>query len=908
MKNVFANVTFKTLRKNRTRTLVTVIGIILASAMLTAVTTFISSLQQYMVRVAVEELGNWYGASFQVPEEKLAELSGDEEVTGLTVWQDVGYAEIPGITDEEIDIYHKPYLYVAGLSEGFTDMMPIVLTEGRMPENSHEIVITDRVENWGLLDVETGDTLRLNLGKRTLEGEQLGLYNPLIYTQEEDGSRIRVVEEFVPEETREYTVTGIMEPPAFMESSSTPAFYCMSVMEEEPAGNASYTCFYRIRHSSQIYRFTQENMYGYETTYNTELLRYMGTSQNRPYMQLLYGLAAILIALIMVGGISLVYNSFAISVSDRTKQFGLLASVGATPKQLRGMVFWEALALSAVGIPLGVGAGILGIGVTLHFTGSYFIYLLSSDTVVMQLYIAWPAVLIAVLTALATVLISAWIPARRAAKLPPIEAIRQSGDVRKPRKNSFAKGRKGRISYRLFGLPVMIAGKHFSRDRKQYRTTIFSLFISIVLFISASSFSSYIKSTATEVSELPDYDVSVYLEDEAEHLAGEIAAVEGVDAALDTAWVYAKALVDPKAMTEEARGMYTPEGISSPGSEDSPYFLSEDGRAVLSVNLLVLKDADYEEWLAQQGVRQQTVNEGAPYSAAAYNQMNWYDWSEQRYRSFDVLEKEGAEIELVLTDTESWNEAISAAEEAGASGQEVREEDYQRQVRAAADFFVERGPMNLFAGDSGLNIVVPESRFRQMTGDDADAYLTRRTLYLQAKEHQAVTERIQKLADEETNTDGGYVFVNDERQSITVAKNMLLTVDIFSYGFIALISLIAAANVFNTVSTAFLLRRREFAVLSSVGMTPKEMNRMLSFECLLYGLKALLYGIPVSLLVTWEIYQVVKSSMDTSFYVPVFSIVIAVFSVFAVVFVTMLYARSRMRHENIIDSIRQESL
>ena len=83
---------------------------------------------------------------------------------------------------------------------------------------------------------------------------------------------------------------------------------------------------------------------------------------------------------------------------------------------------------------------------------------------------------------------------------------------------------------------------------------------------------------------------------------------------------------------------------------------------------------------------------------------------------------------------------------------------------------------------------------------------------------------------------------------------------------------------------------------------------MLSFECLLYGLKALLYGIPVSLLVTWEIYQVVKSSMDTSFYVPVFSIVIAVFSVFAVVFVTMLYARSRMRHENIIDSIRQESL
>ena len=164
------------------------------------------------------------------------------------------------------------------------------------------------------------------------------------------------------------------------------------------------------------------------------------------------------------------------------------------------------------------------------------------------------------------------------------------------------------------------------------------------------------------------------------------------------------------------------------------------------------------------------------------------------------------------------------------------------------------------------------------------------------------------LVNEKYKEGRAHAFVIDERQSINVEKNMLLTVDVFSYGFITLISLIAAANVFNTISTGFLLRRREFAVLSSVGMTPKEMNRMLSYECLLYGLKALLYGIPVSLLVTWEIYRVVQSSMDTSFYVPAASIVIAVFSVFAVVFATMLYARARMKHENIIDSIRQESL
>ena len=139
-------------------------------------------------------------------------------------------------------------------------------------------------------------------------------------------------------------------------------------------------------------------------------------------------------------------------------------------------------------------------------------------------------------------------------------------------------------------------------------------------------------------------------------------------------------------------------------------------------------------------------------------------------------------------------------------------------------------------------------------------------------------------------------------------KSMLMTVDIFAYGFIALISLIAAANVFNTISTGFLLRRREFAVLSSVGMTPKEMNRMLSYECVLYGLKALFYGLPVSLLVTWVIYRVVGSGMDTEFYVPAASIVVVIASVFLVVFSTMLYAKSKLRKANIIDSIRQESL
>ena len=171
-----------------------------------------------------------------------------------------------------------------------------------------------------------------------------------------------------------------------------------------------------------------------------------------------------------------------------------------------------------------------------------------------------------------------------------------------------------------------------------------------------------------------------------------------------------------------------------------------------------------------------------------------------------------------------------------------------------------------------------------------------------------MAEAAEKLLEQSPADPGEYYHVNDVTREVQSRRNLLLTVDIFAYGFIILISLIAAANVFNTISTAFLLRRREFAVLSSVGMTPGEMNRMLSYECLLYGVRALLYGLPVSVLVTWAIYRVAVGSLDTSFVIPVSSIVIVIISVFLVVFSSMLYARSRMGKENLIDRIRQESL
>lgn len=137
---------------------------------------------------------------------------------------------------------------------------------------------------------------------------------------------------------------------------------------------------------------------------------------------------------------------------------------------------------------------------------------------------------------------------------------------------------------------------------------------------------------------------------------------------------------------------------------------------------------------------------------------------------------------------------------------------------------------------------------------------------------------------------------------------MILVIRVFAYGFIVLISLIAVANVFHTITTNINLRRREFAMLKSIGMADKDFRKMMNFECILYGTKAILYGLPVSAVITFFIWRTMNGAYETEFTLPWGAVGIAVFSVFVVVFVTMMYAVGKVKKENIMDALKNENL
>ena len=467
--NVFSKVTLESLKKNRTRTVVTIIGIMLSAAMICASTTFVSSMQNFVLRCEIYSSGDWHGAVYDAAYKDYEDIRDSDRVSSAAYAQVLGYAKIDSANE------HKPYLYILGgdAASGYFETMPVHLLLGTLPKDPTEIILPEHLTSNGKVNYTLGDTVTLDVGDRTLDGRRLGQNTPVYTYDSETQTEVMSGERLENTEPRTYTLVGIYERPAF-EDYAAPGYTALTAADPKSADQSPIHCYFKLHKPAGVYDFMKEmgymQEYGY--AYNTKVLLYSGAARFDSFLTAFYSLAAIIIALIVFGSVSLIYNAFSISVSERTRQFGLLSSVGATKKQLRRMVLFEALAVSAVGIPLGILVGIGGIGITLLLIGDKFSSIVRTDTP-MRICVSWQAVVIAAAIALITVLISAWIPSMRATGVSAVEAIRQSMDI----KVSGRPVRTSKLAFKLFGLPGILAGKHYKRNRKKYRTTVVSLFI-----------------------------------------------------------------------------------------------------------------------------------------------------------------------------------------------------------------------------------------------------------------------------------------------------------------------------------------------------------------------------------------------------------------------------------------------
>ncbi len=893
--NIFQKYTIKTLIKNKTRTIVTIIGIILSAAMITAVASLITSVQNYLVQTVIVNNGNWHGAVYSISKEKIQNIKKDSEIDLISIADEIGYSPLDTVNNEE-----KPYLYVQGMDENFVSMMPVNVKKGSLPKNSTEILLPYHLLRIGGIEYELGDTITLKLGTRYLNGVILNQTDSFA-SEEFGGEELKITDE------KTYTVVGFYERPSF-EPYTAPGYTALTISD---TSSDIATIYLRMNSAENIYDFISANFPDNIARYNYDLLRLTGSSNENSYNAVLYSLGTILIIIIMLASIALIYNAFSISISERTKQFGLMKSIGATKRQLKKSVLFEAFTLSLIGVPIGIACGLLGIDITLKLTKNIMMASLSSllneSSVPLTLSFSPVTILIAFVVGVVTVLISAYIPVKRVMKVSAIESIRQTNDI----KIKANKVKTSKLTYSLFGLEGMIARKYFKRYKKRYRATIISLFVSIVIFVSASSFCSYLQKGVGDVYVNKNYDIRYYNRVEYTTTSKNdiYNILSSIPEVIDSSILFSR-YYNGKVSSEYLNKEYYEYKLNQYGEMINPESTEE------SIILVFLSDDEYRDFLTENRFDVERYMNVKDPLALAIDYRRTYNQEEQKYYTFDMLKDGETQVDIKeLKTIDGYYQTYVEYSEEGErffiyepiedTTLEVlrlsEDEAYQTKTLSIGER-TSQVPLGVSPGDSIL-LLYPESAYESVIGEERqDNY---GDFYFKTTDHQKAYETMQKTLDElGYNSDYLYNAAGEVENN----RSVVTMVQVFSYGFIVLISFISVANVFNTISTNINLRRREFAMLKSVGMSKHGIYKMMNYECLLYGFKAIFYGVPVSSLVTYFIYRGVQQGLNVPFKLPISSIVISIFSVFLVVFLTMFYAMQKVKKENTIEALKNENL
>lgn len=847
--SILNDLTIKNLKLNKKRTIVTIVGIILSTALMVGIGLLFSSFQDYMIRETISYNGKYEAEYGDVSLDKLNSI--DKKDFSYFYQKAIGFSKFDSANE------YKPYLYISSVNKEYFNELHLI--SGRFAENDSELVISNHINTNGGASYKIGDIITLKYGERVVEG-----VNTLANNEYYEEETLNIVGE------KTYTIVGIVERSNFEDySASGYSTFTLDMNDKEGIVNV----FVMFNNKKKIIKQSEDlaKKLGYDNaiSYNSTLLALYGESTYGNIMKSMITMIVIMLSLVSIGCIVVIYNSFAISVMERKKEFGLLSSIGATKKQLSYTVFFEALIEGIIGIILGICGAYIGIGTVILIINN-----LIGDILVLKLNLVTNIVfiIIPVIFMILVIFISALVPSRRAAKVSPIEAIRQNDDIKINKK----KIKTGKLVNKLFGIEGEIALKNIKRNKKKYRVTIVSLFISIVLFISFSSYMNYTIDTASSVmGEVPyDYQISYFGDD------SDIDALDKISEIIKSNDV--KEYVSYSASNLSIIGNYT---YSDEYLDFYKSAYGDDGIKALTnlkyqyISIYILDDISYNKYKELIGLDKDSV--------ILLNKFKGVSYGNNKRVNYDIPVINNGDINIKICNFDDNDEDVDTTKYCN---------------KKIDNIFITNKSFDLieeFSYMSDFKLIVNKKLYDNISNSG--------THYTQFNIISDNTDNIDKLTKELDKYDN--VNYTNVKESMKQANNMILVIKILMYGFIGLVTLIGVTSVFNTISTSMALRKREFAVLRSIGLTRKGFNKILFFESLFFGLKSLIYAIPVSLGVTIIIHYALADMMSiNSIVIPWKAIIISIVSVFVIVLLTMMYSTSKIKKHNIIEQIREENI
>jgi len=878
--------TLKNLRLNKVRTIVTIVGIMLSAALITVVSGMALSGRQTMIDGQTEWSGNYDVALDIIDTAKIDKIRQNRNVENAFYKERLGFSKATVADNAEYG-----YAVTAISENAFDGCFKLKLEKGSFPTNSNEAVVTGAFKNTDGKDVKVGDKITLELGVlKGTDGKVLGESELL------DLSPKRFKESKITDKKQKtYTITGIIENPNTRElNNPSSCFEIYTVSDEESPVEAIRTKHMNklyiaytpqsegnyLQNTADILGFKADDMSNVSSdeispedqqtsgvngySFNTVLLSMKGYGGSDGTNGMIFSLAVIIIIIVMLASVFVIRNSFAISITEKTSMYGMLASVGATKRQIRRNVLFEGFILGLIGIPLGI---LLGLGVNailIAILNSVLGDMLSGATFVFVTPTI-PIICAIVLSAV-TIFCSSFFIALRASRIPPLVAIRGNKDIKVKNNKPY---RTSKLTKKLFGVGGEIASKSLKRSRKKYRTTVISIVVSVAMFIAVSAFMDYGMTFTDHYYGNTDYSYMV----------------SGIDA--NQAQTIEKMPEIENYLTVGSQYGYVSADV--PVNECGENFLYDnaDGTKSFSVEFLEFEHDTFVQICRELKLDYNKVKGGVlVYSEVTpYNMENMEGTGEP----MKLFGKTAPTKFIVYGNDDNGNELIAG---------KLKVSSVFDEIPKSADSVIGEGTI------LGQGLIIGEQGVISPQLGEHECYIT---LYANTSNHTSLTNRIESMPS--TGDSESYISIFDYEETVRQFNAVMLIVGIFVYGFIGVISLIGMTNIFNTISTNMQLRSKEFASLKSIGMTKKEFNRMIRLESLMYGIKSLIIGIPLGVLGVFAIFSAFSNgNVPMSFVFPWKAILISIAAVFIVVWLIMKYSISKVNKQNIIETIRNDNI
>lgn len=889
-----------TLRQNKRSSLIIMIALFLMTTLMSCFCGLVYTLWTDAAALEKWHNGNWHGELFDdTPGSALEQIENYASVSAVLIkgdWETAKLDKDGGQKNPRI------YLISRGANQEYWDSMTEknTVTEGRCPSSENEIVLSKQYFE-DFPDTKIGDTLTLPVGDRMNGGQIL---------MDTDGYDEK--ETFRQTGTKTYTIVGIMD---VTTSSAVPAYTGMTWLDEASIRpDDLLTVYLRFSPMRRTYQelpalaeaigYEADEYGNYELRYNTGLLSTYGifppSEKGFPvhlsYLAVPLMFVAFTLLLVAVF-VLIIHNAFVMSVEEKLTQIGTFLGVGATPKQMKKAVQYEALILTSFPLPFGLLAGWFFVRKLLEVINATNDVGRDAPDIIVTLGL--PAILPAVLLSFLTAWLSARIPAKRAAKLLPVEILRNDERGKKVKQ-------KERSRFHFPGITGELAANAVSARRRTYRMATISLCMSFLLLmvfqymITVNEANDHIFSTSPSESGHIFLSISDGREPDMEAIQ-KIKTVPEVTQAFIYNSMLCAIWVSPGEASDDINTYLGGFDEIIAKKKYSP--IEQDGRYRIGAVIYGLEQSSFKSYCEKLHISPEPFYEDSS-KAIVYNYTKDPENSTRRNVLYRELLKIGESDELLFTE----------------KNHEDIEGDYEFTI--TAEKLTDKLPAEVLSiSNFTLAVFMPMEHVSELAAHccerrEASARNITGIFWTDAVSdgNRQDYSELKKITGKMEETISGYYGSGDyqlsdlaEREEMTQSSQHVMKLVItFLTAFLAVIGL---SNIWASISGNLRRRSQEFAMLKSVGLSPRQLWGLLFMEGLTLGLNPLLYSLPIQAVTLAALLAITEISFTEYLPFAPYAVLLGyTFLILLAVTGAYLAGGRKIQKENIITAIRNDTI